>query len=421
MSETRFGIALPSPYKDKWREAYRADKDDSPRLSSYQPPDGEPIPFIYESLDFSGGQSVDTAEYPFFGLWSNETLNQKTQTITVHGYLRGEAYLQQRTVLLNALTIPTSDDAPGFFDHPLWGRFKIVVENYSIAESANENGQCKLTLTLKRAGVSLTARALELSSQELAKPKDVANTAAKIFAKTNADYKTLLRGFGAIKTTLLSITAALQLPQNIINSITNEITGISNLIAQGVQSPMQLAQAFVNAVFAIAGAVVSVKESGQAVGKYFSGLNTQRSALLNFLSAGTMTLPLETATVQQQETKKETENLYRAVSLCASAEIMMSMENATRGQMDGYWALYTKLEKSVNLEDPDMYEAVTEMRSALSRELRQKNMNLEQKKTIEKPVPLLFLAHYLGCDETQLRTINFFEDSLLISGEVSYV
>ncbi|MDR0456695.1 MAG: DNA circularization N-terminal domain-containing protein [Treponema sp.] len=422
MSEEYFSIDLPVPYKEKWREAYRADKDDNPRLSSYQAPDGNPIPFIYKSLDFSGGQAVDTAEYPFFGLWSNESLNHKTQALTVHGYLRGEYYLQQRTDLLEALTVSTSDDDPGFFDHPLWGRFKVVVESYNVTESANENGQCELTLTLKRAGVSLEARAQVLNSQELAKPENTARTACGIFAKINAEYKALLRGFGAIKALLLTVTSILQLPQNILNGITNEITGISNLIEQGIQSPEQLARALVNATFAIAAAVVSVRESAQSVEKYFSGRNNKRAALLNFLSARNVTLDVEAATIWQEETKKATENLYRTVSLCASAQIIMSMEEDTnRSQMEGYWALYSKLENSLNLEDPDMYQAIVEMRAALSVKLRQSGMSRELKKTLEESVPLLFLSHYLGCDEYKLRIMNSIDDSFVLSGEVSYV
>jgi prophage DNA circulation protein len=421
MSEARFDIALPAPYKDKWREAYRADKDDNPRLSSYQAPDGRPVPFIYKSLDFSGGQAIDTAEYPFFGLWSNEALNQKTQAITVHGYLRGEHYLLQRTVLLDALMVSTSDDAPGFFDHPLWGRFKVVVESYNVTESANENGQCELTLTFKRAGVSLENRARELSPYDFFKPEKTARTACGIFAKINANYKTLLQGFGFIKTQLLTITGILQLPQTILNGITNEITSITNLISQGIQSPMLLAQTLVNSVFSIAAAVVSIEESASTTVKYFSDRNNKKNAALNFLTARNWTLPFEAVTVQQEETKKSVENLYRTVSLCAAAEIMMSMKNVNRSQIDGYWALYIKLENAISLEEPDIYKTIVEMRSALSVKLRQNDITHELKKTLEKPVPLLFLSHYLGCDGDQLRTMNFIEDSFLISGEVSYV
>jgi prophage DNA circulation protein len=422
VSEARFDISLPVPYREKWREAYRSDKDDSPRLSSYQPPDGEPIPFIYKSLDFSGGLLIDTAEYPFFGLWSNETLNQKTQAITVHGYLRGEYYLQQRVDFLDALMIPTSDDSPGFFDHPLWGRFKVVVENYNISESANENGQCEITLTFKRAGVSLEARAGSLIRHDLFKPENAANTAVKLFAKINSATATLHKGFGVIKAQLLSITGTLQLPQDTLNGIVNEIAGVENLIAQGIQSPMLFAQVLVNSAFSIAAGAASVKESAQAVGEYFSGQNNnKRKTVLNFLAAAKWTLPIVTATVKEEETKKAAENLYRTISLCAAAKIMNEMEEARRNQMDGYWALYTRLENSISLEDPDVYKAVAEMRSALSAKLRQSAMNRELKRTVGSPVPLLFLLHHLGCDDNRLRAMNAIEDSFLISGEVSYV
>jgi len=127
------------------------------------------------------------------------------------------------------------------------------------------------------------------------------------------------------------------------------------------------------------------------------------------------------ATERQYETKKEVENLYRAVSLCVVTEILMSMEDVTHEQMGGYWALYTKLENSINQEDPDMYESIVEMRTMLSVKLRQSYINRELKKKIEKPLPLLFLSRYLDCNEDKLRTMNGIEDSFLISGELSYV
>jgi prophage DNA circulation protein len=424
MSDPRFDISLPFVYNEKWREAYRSEKDDLPRLSSYQAPDGEPIPFIYKSLDFSGGQSVDTAEYLFFGLWSNEAINQKIQTITVHGFLRGEYYLQQRTAFLDALMVPTSDDSPGFFDHPLWGRFKVVIESYNIQEAANENGQCEISLTLKRAGVSLDTRAELLSPADFIKPKEVALAFSKIFAiiaKINADIRVLQQAFGWMKTQLLTITGILQLPQNILNGIVNEITGISNLLAQGIRAPEQLAQSFVNAAFSLVAGLVSIAESGQSGYRYFSGRSNEENAAINFLSAGNYTLPLDAVTGKQTETKTATENLYRGVCLCASAEILMRMEDVTLNKMKGFWALYTRLEDSINLEDPDLYKAISEMRAAVSHKLKQTAMSVELKKKIEKPVPLLFLSHHLGCDDDKLRAMSLIEDSLLVSGEVSYV
>lgn len=421
MSEPRFDISLPGLYKENWREAYRSDKEDAPRLSSYQAPENEPIPFIYKSLDFSGGQSVDTSEYPFFGLWSNETLNKKPQTITVHGFLRGEYYLQQRTAFIDALMVPTSDDSPGFFDHPLWGRFKVVVENYNIQETANESGQCEISLTLKRAGVSLDTRAEIISPVDFIKPKEVAFVSVKIFALLEKNTATLIQAFGAIKTLLLGFISRIRAAQTVLNTLTNEITSISNLIAQGVKEPAILAQTMVNAVFSIIAAAASINESADTVKNYFYKSDNKKKIAMMFFSSLNYKLPLDAVTVSQSETKDSTENFFRSVSLCACAELLTQMENITLSEMNGYWNLYISLENSINLEDPDFFKAIVEMRSMLSQTLKQTTMNNELKKKVEKPVPLLLLSHYLGCSEDKLRTMNLIEDSLLVSGEVSYV
>ena len=418
-SEQRFDISLPGLYKDKWKEAYRADNDDIPRLSSYQAPDGQPVPFIYESLEFSGGQSVDTAEYPFFGLWSNETLNQKPQSMSIQGYFRGEFYLQHRTALVDALMIPTSDDSPGFFDHPLWGRFKVVVENYNIQEAANENGQCKISLTLKRAGVSLETRAAVLFHDDYMPPEETVRTVVvQEFAKTGKDSFTLLQAFGLIKSKLLNNIGRIKAVQTKLNVLSNEINSITNLIIQGVQSPIELAQALVNAIFSIAGTAVSAREITEI---FFYDRDNKETAIMDFLSATNYELPVTTATVKQEETKKDAENLYRSVCLCAAADLLSQTDKITKNKMYSYWKQYIKLENSIVLENPDVYKAVTNMRSAVSQKLKQTALVNELKKRIEHPVPLLYLSHYLKCNDEILRKMNLIEDSLLVAGEVSYV
>jgi hypothetical protein len=424
VSEPRFDISLPELYEESWRKAYHTD-DEMVRLSSYQAPGGEPVPFIYKGLEFSGGQSVDTDEFPFFGLWSNATLNKKPQTVNVQGYLRGEYYLRWRKNFIAALMVPTSDDSPGFFDHPLWGRFKVVVENYNIQEAADENGQCEISLTLKRAGVSTDARAEAVMKPAFAKPKDVARVAVAEFETAASDPNMLMQVFGAIKTQMLKVMGVIQAPVNTMNAITNEINSLSSLTAQGVRMPGQLAQAFVNAIFSITGGVLEVAGAvGDAVrnpGKYFTGQDSVKKTVLMFLSAFGWSPPVEPATVRQAETKKAAENLYRTACLCAAADILPQAEWYSRKQIGEYWALYEKLENSISLENPDLYQAVTEMRLSLSAVFRQGTLSDELKKTLEKPVPLLFLSHFLGCDADRLRAMNAVEDSFAVSGEVSYV
>ena len=137
------------------REGRSYRSNDSPAKTSYQAPDGKPVNFVYERMQLSGGLSVDTAEYPFFGMWSSTALNEKTQGITVSGFLRGDEYIKTRDALVDALTHPTSDDEPGFISLPLWGRIPVVVVDWEVAEEAAELGQCKIDITFTRAGMPI--------------------------------------------------------------------------------------------------------------------------------------------------------------------------------------------------------------------------------------------------------------------------
>jgi hypothetical protein len=184
---------------------------------------------------------------------------------------------------------------------------------------------------------------------------------------------------------------------------------------------MLLAQAMTNACLSMASSIIAIGQSAEIVGKYFSGENNKKNVAMQYLSASSFTLPIDAVTVKQAETKKATENFYRTISLCVSAKVLMYMDDITYNQMSGYWMLYKKLENSINLENPDIFQSITEMRSSLSEILRNSTMANELKKKIERPVPLLYLSHYLGCNDDKLRAMNIIEDSLLVSGEVSYV
>jgi hypothetical protein len=296
MSDTaQFDASLPAPYKENWREAYRAEDGDSPRVASYQAPGGEAVPFIQKSFRFSGGQARDTAEYPFGGLWSTEYLNEKPQSLTVEGYVRGPAYIAQRNKLIEALRVPTDDDHPGYIDLPFWGRFPVVVgDNYEVSENTDEQGQCAVSITFTRAGVSVTERTgggvterTEASvtertgggvaertgggdaggvdtgpSSEAAFEKAAENPEAAAIADFEArlpddklDKATLASCFGRLKTKLLGVLGRIQGMQTTLNAMTAEVLGIINLINRGARLPRELAQPLFNAGASIVGGI----------------------------------------------------------------------------------------------------------------------------------------------------------------------
>jgi hypothetical protein len=422
-----FSPALPQPYKEKWREAYRYDKDDSPRLSAYQPPVFFmlPVSFVLESLRVGSGQSVDTAEYPFHGLWSNTFLNEKPQVISVKGFIRGENYIVNRNALFEALRIATSDEDPGWLELPLWGRFPVVVTDYEVEEAGQRNGQCSVSITFTRAGVTIEERQQAGEITEGAADQAAAElqaAAAEEFAETlteeNLDTDALAAAFAAIKGALLAIAGRVQGARAMLNAMTGAVTQITNLIAQGVRAPLDLANAAFSAAAGIVGGVMEIKNSAMTAE---GSLRNIQNALMQFLSNSTYASDTEALTVKQGATKAAAENLYKTMSLCAASRLLVRAEDATHARALGYWGLLENLQNSVDRNSPAMYQAVQALRIAASRGLSARALAAEQTRRVAAPAPVLYLAHYLSCDEELLRRLNPIADSFVVEGDLRYV
>jgi prophage DNA circulation protein len=436
-----FDPALPKPYSEDWRENYgfkykefkegkwRYEEDQAPRLSTYQAPEGDPVPFVFDTVRLSGGQSVDTAEYPFFGFWSNTPLNEKPQTITVNGFIRGDSYIKNRNALVEALRIKTGDDAPGYLDLPLWGRFPVVVISHDIEEKGKENGQCSLSITLTRAGVMEEERQqleskIEFEGKTEAAAEKLQEEAVDSFdrkLKDAADTAALASGFGKLKESLIGVIGRVRGAVSALDAMTNTVTGITGLIAQGVRTPRDLALALFSAASSIVSGVMEIKNSAADTVSWFGTPDNISNILMQFLSAFAYRLEAEAVTAKQIVTKESTENLYRTMALCAAGRLLVRLENPTYQQAKNYWALYEKLEAGVNQSDPAMYRAMQDMRIAAARELAARSLDAELVRHINAPVPLLYLAHYLGCDSDKLRRLNKPADSFVMRGGVIYV
>jgi hypothetical protein len=450
---SKFDAALPAPYSDDWREAERAESEDAPRLTSYQAPGAGAVIFVLESFNFRGGQSIDTAEYPFNGMWTNERLNEKPQTLHIQGFIRGDNYIKMRNALIESLRVITNDDTPGYIDLPFWGRFPIVVADYDISEKTNEKGQCGVSIDFKRAGVTLENRAAAIpniggildSAVKKFELSNIANFQKKL--RESMDVNTLFAGFGKIKTVLANVVGRIQAVETTLNAITAEINGITNLLAQGIRAPGQLAQSMFNAMSSIAGGLIEIKnaaisydsgggdESGEDTisGADDSGAsggsaalypapahNNEKNVLLYFFSAANYTMDVPAVTVAQQNTKDAMENLYRAGAFCVVCQIF-DQTDVSYQKTTGYWNLLTKLEESVDMSNPVVYQAVENMRIAVSQTLSSKELSAEMTKEFNIPLPLLYVAEFLGCDESKLRELNQIADSFVVRGSIVYV
>lgn len=443
---TSFDPSLPRTYSDSWREAY-GQGTDTPRLSSYQAPDGEPVVFAYDSISLGGGQNIDTVEYPF-GFWSNTKLGDKTHTIRIKGHVIGEDYIKQRSVLVAAFQVPTDDDTPGFLDLPLWGRFKVVVETWNVDEEKQKNGMSEISLELKRAGYSDTKR-LDTAIANLSKQNvdsavsNLKKVSVASFAKTiekAKDTNMLASGFGKLTKALANIVGRVQGAISAMNSMVSKINSVTSLIAQGIRAPKELAQAFISAVYGIVSGVLEIKNAADETASYFMGSDdedsdsgdsvmekfiqrNEKNVVMNFLTASNYELSDEAITEQQWNTKKAVENLYRMAAFGAVAQLFVKIDPDTQSfdKQSGLWTLFEKLEESIDKENPDVYAAVEETRIACAETLLTYSYDRELKRHIRQSMPLLPLALYLGCDAEKIRSLNEVADSFLIEGDVIYV
>lgn len=416
---------LPSPSTHTWREAYGTSEQTA--QTSYKAPGKQPIPFVYDTVKISGGLVVDTAEYPFFGLWSSTTLNEKPQSITVSGFLRGDKYIANRNALIEALRIVTSDENPGYIHLPLWGRFPVVVIEWNIDEGAKENGQCKIDIRFVRAGVSIEQRKENKNnfgktieeSAELVQKNCIDIYAANLQGKI--DDSNLMRSFIHLKTNLISIVGRIQGSQKILNKLTNEIMGMTNLLAQGIRSPKALAQALFSACNTLTFAIAEIKNATEENIAFFRIRDNEKKILHSFLSQHSFFLDIEAVTIKQSHTKKETENLYKTASFYIASLILPVLNVQTRETALELWTLYTRLEKSLDLNNPTMYMAIVGLRSTIATQLSAKRLSQELSISLAGTMPLLALAQYVGTEAALLKELNRIEDSFIIGGHVNYV
>lgn len=421
----KFSPVIPEPYAVDWRKAYRYDEGDLPRLSSYQSPGGKPAAFVLENMRLSGGQSGESVEIPFYGYWLYNSLNERPQEITVSGFLRGDTYIQNRTNLINNLRVYTDDDECGWLDLPTWGRFPVVVKSWDVGEDGAKSGQCSVSITFTRAGLSENGRIPGAqSSFDMQKAAEAFQAAAlddldKTIGK-NFDRDLLASAFDEIKTKLLGIVGSAQGATEKLNKMADGVSQISSLIARGIRLPRDLALAAFSAVSTIVAGIAEIAEAVESYGMLFSRNRNTEKALFNLFSAETFSLPDDAATVAQQVTKAAAENLWRTCAYFGAAQMLPSLD-VTHDRQLAFWKLFTRLEGAISLENPDMYEAVESLRMAVALQMSARNADRQLVVRIETDTPLLPLSHHLGCDDEKIRSLNTIYDSFRIHGDVIYV
>jgi hypothetical protein len=243
----------------------------------------------------------------------------------------------------------------------------------------------------------------------------------------------LLKGAAQIKKALLTGLGRIRAAQTMLNTISSEISGITSLAAEIISAPRQLALTFFNTVASIVAGLAEIKNS---VASYLPvntannaapkssypapAVNNEQAVALQFLSASSFALNSTPLTVRQEAVQKAVENLYRICAFTAAGTILPQLDGSFQ-KIEGYWKLFMKLEASIDKNDPAVYAALETVRIYVSCILSAKELSAEKKRYFNAPLPLLYLAQYLGCDEDKLRDLNHIADSFVVKGNVLYV
>ncbi|KLI19602.1 hypothetical protein SU45_00185 [Brachyspira hyodysenteriae] len=421
------------PSSSSWREAYEIQS-----LVKYEAPNMEAVYFLYDNINISGGQSLDNSSYPNFGYWSNTSINESVNKIRVSGFLRDEEYLNKKIDLIDAFKIKTDDENPAFIFLPLYPRLKVTLENWSIDEKANENGQCKIELNFNlcaETSVRLWRRKND-ENYNFINIEDAKNNVQEIANKNlekklenNFNYDTFLSGINNVSSKLSNVIGMIQGKADYINDMARAINTISSTIAQGIRTPSVFADALQNVVSSIVNGIIDIKQSVNETAESSKSLinsilpienakNNEKKVLLQFLNFYNYDTTKDTISFNEMNTAKESDNFIKIIAVTAVASIIIQIDDS-KEKIKNYLELYDKLNDSINKDDYELNNALIDLKISVIEELKIKELKKLRKIKFNKNMTLLNVEHFLN--SYNLRDFNFIEDSFVLPKEIFYV
>lgn len=417
---------LKYPSSSSWREAYEIQS-----LVKYEAPNIEAVYSLYDNINISGGQSLDNSSYPNFGYWSNTSINESVNKIRVSGFLRDEEYLNKKIDLINAFKIKTDDENPAFIFLPLYPRLKVTLENWSIDEKANENGQCKIELNFNLCADRKNDENYNFLNIEDAKNnvQEIANKNLEKKLENNFNYDTFLSGINNVSSKLSNVIGMIQGKADYINDMARAINTISSTIAQGIRTPSVFADALQNVVSSIVNGIIDIKQSVNETAESSKSLinsilpienakNNEKKVLLQFLNFYNYDTTKDTISFNEMNTAKESDNFIKIIAVTAVASIIIQIDDS-KEKIKNYLELYDKLNDSINKDDYELNNALIDLKISVIEELKIKELKKLRKIKFNKNMTLLNAEHFLN--SYNLRDFNFIEDSFVLPKEIFYV
>jgi len=412
---------FPTPVSKNWRTAIRLTGEIGKGSASFQAPGGEPLPFIWEEHDLTGGFRNDKHEYPFLGGWWPQQLNELPQSYQVTGIIRGDDYLTRRNTFISALRTPSTVEKPAYLVLPTWGRFPVMVAAWGIKETSKRLGQVTFAMTFDRVPKSIKA---ELQIEEA--PHSVSKKYNNLAAYTAVAFEeavdnsalaktALLSSLGKVTTTMAGIVGRIQAPLSTIASLSSAISGIAAQAETLIETP----STYVAALFAAASEIVNA-----VVGISDALYDQKHLAFRLFGKADKFDIEEPAATAAEEKNQRAIETIFRAVSFGAAALLLPELSIPSITKARDLFARLLAVEESIQNPTPELASALTELRVALVASLKDAgvfDLEDELKASLYLPIPLLPLAQTLGTEADGIEILNFVPDQFFVKGEVAYV
>lgn len=140
------------------------------------------VEFRVEEAIRGGGRRQALFEFPKRDQPYAEDMGRRARRFTVQAYLIGPNYPQQRDALIDAL----EQEGPGPLVHYLYGEFDASVDNYTVSESRERGGLCRIDMQFMEAGQAPASDEPEDTQAKTKSAADDATTASGAAADANA-------------------------------------------------------------------------------------------------------------------------------------------------------------------------------------------------------------------------------------------
>jgi len=369
------------------------------------------VPFYTKTTSSEQGRRNAVHEYPMRDIPYVEDIGLKGRAFTLEAYVIGPDYMKARDALILAIETPGA----GTLVHPYRDTINAALTAPArITESADEGGMARFTLTFTETTTNNQPAVRPDTTALVGKAADAANVAlsanaAKKFSITGAaDF--VASGAAAVANGALNAVTGVAkfLTTGTMGELMHSAQTISGSLAILMQTPQMLTDAIQSQVYALAALVDTPRDAWNEMQAFF-GSNATASFSVPYVSATTP------STIQQSINQAAIVDLVRITAIVEATRASSQMSFTSYNEAQAAQSLLADALDAELLSNPmaasgqpaplddDVYDALTELRVAMVRDISTRGANLAKLTSVTLPstMPALVAAYRIYGDCTQ--------------------